>query len=199
MEGKENSLKQEINVINNRREITQENLSGNNVLDFGCGYGLHIVDLAKYNKHIKFTGYDLNQERIKGAKGEAWRNNFDITSSKDELKKNAPFSDVVLSFVIEESGFEVLDEVDELLNKDGNLILFFYDIKDKDLNQLTFESAMEKKTFEEDGKEESLKKWSKYGQEDYINSLEEKGFTISKKGKLADSQNRFSYIIAKKD
>ncbi len=194
-----------LNAYNIRNRITFDNLNldgqNHNILDFGCGYGTPTHILAESIPHIDIIGYDISSERVDKAKRLYWSkhmDNINFTSSAEEVNKNSPYNNIISSFVLEHSGTEVLIYFKDLLKIGGKLIIFFYDIKGKDIGNFGFYTGEEQNTIKNIGLEESLRIWSKNGVSDYIKSVQDAGFSVLKTKKFPRSKGKYSYLVAQK-
>lgn len=207
MEIKENSNKSSeiLNAYNIRNKVILDNLKlggpNYNVLDFGCGFGISTNILAESIPNINITGFDINQERINVAQTVNWSKptkNVNFTSSIKEAHKNGPYDNIISSFVLEESGTEILHDFNNLLAPKGILILFFYDIKGKNIDQFSFDTGAEKDTIKKMGLEEAKQRWSKMDTLNYIKNVQDVGLTVFKTDKLPQNEGKYAYLIAQK-
>jgi 2-polyprenyl-3-methyl-5-hydroxy-6-metoxy-1,4-benzoquinol methylase len=194
-----------INAYNTRNKIILDNLNqtgpNHNTLDFGCGFGVSTNLLAESIPDIKITGYDIDQKRVDTAKIIHWSKtveNVSFTSSIEEVKQNSPYDNIISSFVLEETGPEMLQDFNNLLSSQGILILFFYNIKGKDLSQFSFDTGAEKDTIKKIGLTEAQQRWSQLDTADYIKSVQDVGLTVLKTESLPQSKDKFAYLIAQK-
>ena len=201
MENKENNnvFNEILNAYSVRDKISSDNFNLNgrnkNILDFGCGFGWPTSTLATSLPDMTVTGYDIDQERIDSAK-KVFHLNF--TSSMEEIIKKGPYDNIISSFVIEDSGPEILGDIHDLLPSEGILILFFYDIKGKDINQFSFNTGAEKHIFDKFGRENALKRWSQKNTKDYIKDVQSVGLTVLKTDEVPQSNHKYGYLVAQK-
>ena len=204
MENKENNqvLNEILNAYNVRDRISLDNfnLDGKhkNILDFGCGFGWPTSTLATSLPDMTVIGYDIDQERIDSAKKVFHSSPSSFTSSIKEIKENGPYDNIISSFVIEDSGPEILGDIHDLLPSEGILILFFYDIKGKDIDQFDFNTGAEKYIFNKIGRENALKRWSQKNTKDYIKDVQQIGLTVLKTDEVPQSNHKYGYLVAQK-
>lgn len=188
-------------VIFNNLKLDGEN---NNVLDFGCGNGRTARLLAESVSKIKVTGYDNYDDIIKIANKKCWSKfteNINFTSSFQEINNNKPYDNIISSFMLdtlEESTPEILKDFNNLLSPKGVLIIFFYNIKGKDIDNFSFYAGEEINTVRNMGVKESLQTWSKNGTSYYIKSVQDAGLTVLKTNEVPRSKGKYSYLVAQK-
>ena len=191
-----------------RNEIIFNNLKldGKNrkVLDFGCGNGRTARILAETDSKIKVTGYDISKDIIEIANKKCWSRftkNIKFTSSFEEISNNKPYDNIISSFMLdtlEESTPKILKDFYNLLAPEGVLIIFFYDIKGKDINNFRFYAGEEINTVRNMGVAESLQTWSKNGTSYYVKSIKDAGLTVLETNEVPRSKGKYSYLVAKK-
>ncbi len=111
---------------------TVKDMDYKKVIEFGCGVGFNIINLARMNPNVEFIGYDLTENNIRIAKERAGlRNlknvhfqlgNFDTMNPKDFEKQDMIFS---IEAMCHSKDLDlVIQKCHQILNGHGRLIVF---------------------------------------------------------------------------
>ena len=109
-------------------KIFQElNISGNNILEIGCGRGETLFKLKKKMKNTKLMGIDISKEAIKYCQKKYKNIRFQNLSSLKIRKLRGSFDIIILGYFLyllpREKLFEQFDLITKKLNKNGILII----------------------------------------------------------------------------
>lgn len=90
------------------------------ILDFGCG-DCKLFDRIKHLKNTKLIGYDLDPQRVKIARDKGYKVYTALNSIKGEF--DFIIANEVIEYLSREEIFNMFKKAEELLTKDGKLII----------------------------------------------------------------------------
>ncbi len=157
-------------------------------LDFGCGEGRFTCFAKKFFSISSVDGYDLNKRKINIALKKKGVDNVFFTSSVNDLNRGW-YDSSLLSFVVHESGLDVLDSIYSYIRIGGKVCVIDYDLCEMSRDDFSkfFNSKCEMKEIEKYGLDRAWKIHTARGLDDCVRDGEIAGFSTIKTEIIRDN------------